>query len=157
MSSQINWLVKGYPYSLHRTNPTAVDNGFLVSHIWINTSAETAFILSGITSGAASWTSRAPDYILNAGTEHEVRVIEKTASGTVSTGGPTGEYHIQGTDQALDMGGPNQVTVEQTKSAINTAQNGEIMLTPKAAALGGAEGTVFYNSLDDHIYVGTEP
>jgi len=33
---------------------------------------------------------------------------------------------------------------------------GELKLTPKAAAVGGAEGTMFYNSGDDHVYVGTE-
>jgi hypothetical protein len=33
---------------------------------------------------------------------------------------------------------------------------GELTLTPKAASLSTAEGTIFYCSDDDHIYVGTE-
>lgn len=34
-------------------------------------------------------------------------------------------------------------------------ENGELVLTPKAAAVGGAEGTIFYDSDDDHVYVAT--
>jgi len=50
---------------------------------------------------------------------------------------------------------------EQTSSGgetatISTPDDGEVHLTPKAASTGGAEGTMFYNSLDDHVYVGTE-
>ena len=34
-------------------------------------------------------------------------------------------------------------------------EGSEIRLTPKASSTG-AEGTIFYDSDDDHIYVGTE-
>lgn len=37
----------------------------------------------------------------------------------------------------------------------STGEFGEILLTPKASSTG-AEGTVFYDSDDDHVYVGTE-
>lgn len=37
----------------------------------------------------------------------------------------------------------------------NIANIGEIQLTPKASSTG-AEGTIFYDSDDDHVYVATE-
>jgi hypothetical protein len=157
MSTQINWLVKGYPYSLHTRNPAATDNGFIASHIWINITAETAFILLGVTGGSASWSSRAPDYILNLDTEYQINVIEQTASGSQTTGGGAiEEYHVQGTDQYLDRGGGYEVSVVEARNAADTAQNGEIMLTPKAVAVSNAEGTMFFSSDDDHVYVATE-
>jgi hypothetical protein len=49
------------------------------------------------------------------------------------------------------------ITHAAASSAIATAQNGEVMLTPRAAAISGLEGTMFYCSTDDHVYVGCEP
>lgn len=40
--------------------------------------------------------------------------------------------------------------------AIADPDDGEVHLTPKEASTG-AEGTMFYNGLDDHVYVGVEP
>jgi len=40
--------------------------------------------------------------------------------------------------------------------SIANPNDGEVHLTPKLASTG-AEGTMFYNSLDDHVYVGVEP
>jgi len=40
-------------------------------------------------------------------------------------------------------------------AACGIAVDGEIHLTPKASS-GGPEGTIFYASADDHVYVGTE-
>ena len=41
-------------------------------------------------------------------------------------------------------------------AAISDPNDGEVHLTPKAASATGAEGVMFYNSADDHVYVGTE-
>ena len=38
---------------------------------------------------------------------------------------------------------------------IANPDDGEVHLTPKASS-SGAEGTMFYNSNDDHVYVATE-
>jgi len=40
-------------------------------------------------------------------------------------------------------------------SAVEANALSEIRLTPKASS-SGAEGTIFYDSDDDHVYVGTE-
>jgi hypothetical protein len=46
-------------------------------------------------------------------------------------------------------------------TAINAVEgfvgsDGEIHLTPKVSSSSSAEGTIFYDSDDDHVYVGTE-
>uniref|UniRef100_A0A6M3JFM4 Uncharacterized protein n=1 Tax=viral metagenome TaxID=1070528 RepID=A0A6M3JFM4_9ZZZZ len=46
-------------------------------------------------------------------------------------------------------------TTGGSTGAIATPDDGELHLTPKASSTG-AEGTIFYDSGDDHIYVGTE-
>lgn len=38
---------------------------------------------------------------------------------------------------------------------VATPNDGEVHLTPKASS-SGAEGTMFYNDADDHVYVATE-
>ncbi len=42
-----------------------------------------------------------------------------------------------------------------TGATIATPNDGEVHLTPKTSSTG-AEGTIFYDSDDDHIYVATE-
>lgn len=39
---------------------------------------------------------------------------------------------------------------------IATPDDGEVHLTPKTTSTTGAEGTMFYSSIDNHVYVGTE-
>lgn len=39
---------------------------------------------------------------------------------------------------------------------IATPDNGEVNFLPKAASATGARGAMFFSSVDDHIYVGTE-
>ena len=43
-----------------------------------------------------------------------------------------------------------------TGITIATPNDGEVHLTPKASSTG-AEGTMFYDSDDDHVWVATEP
>jgi len=44
---------------------------------------------------------------------------------------------------------------DMLKSVYDPNDEGEIRLTPKASSTG-AEGTIFYDSDDDHVYVATE-
>jgi hypothetical protein len=39
---------------------------------------------------------------------------------------------------------------------ITFPDDGEVHFTPKVASTTGAEGVMFYNSADDHVYVGVE-
>jgi len=41
-------------------------------------------------------------------------------------------------------------------ATIGTPDDGEVHLTPKAASAAGTEGTMFYASGDDSVYVATE-
>jgi len=118
MSSKTSWLVKGYPYSVHIKAPTPADNNYIAPHIWINSATETAYILLSVIDGVASWTVRAPDYIKNEGTEYQINVVERTATGTQSTGAGSLLDHVQGTDQGLDTGGSNYVAAADVKDAV---------------------------------------
>jgi len=42
------------------------------------------------------------------------------------------------------------------RAANDSPELSEITLTPKASSDSVAEGTIFYCSSDDHVYVGTE-
>jgi hypothetical protein len=56
-------------------------------------------------------------------------------------GGSTAErYHITGSQQV----------------AISSIGNGEVNFTPKPVAIGTAEGTLFYCSTDNYLYLGVE-
>lgn len=57
-------------------------------------------------------------------------------------------YHHDG----WEMGSP---TVLEISGALAGSVFDEIRLVPKASSTG-AEGTIFYDSDDDHVYVGTE-
>jgi len=46
-------------------------------------------------------------------------------------------------------GGPDEVD-------LTGLEGSEIRLTPKASSAATAEGTIFYASGDNHVYVGTE-
>jgi uncharacterized protein GlcG (DUF336 family) len=54
-------------------------------------------------------------------------------------------------------GGTGVTTIDDLIAALGiTGANGEVALTPKEAADGTAEGTMFYCSTDNAVYVGTE-
>jgi hypothetical protein len=59
-------------------------------------------------------------------------------------------------------GGTGVTTIDDLIAALGitggggVGANGEVALTPKAAADGTAEGTMFYCSTDNAVYVGTE-
>ena len=63
------------------------------------------------------------------------------------------------TETVLGQTPATPVIVEDERSGVNpdiaNPDDGEVHLTPKAAS-SGAEGTMFYNSSDDHVYVATE-
>jgi len=77
----------------------------------------------------------------------------------------TVERAQEGTTAALHLIGANvylNITAQHLSdlnTAVNTlegiASDGEIHLTPKSSS-SGAEGTMFYDSGDNHVYVGTE-
>lgn len=50
---------------------------------------------------------------------------------------------------------PSAGVGDMTKAVYDPQDEGAIRLTPRASSTG-AEGTIFYNSADDHVYVGTE-
>ncbi len=159
-----SWLVKGYPYSVNIRNPTSADNTYLPSHIWINADAVTAYSLDSITGGVATWSVRSPDYIMNKDTEYQINVIERVPSGVGTTGAPptitglpnqagqAGEYLKTDGFSASWEPPPGGTELPD----IADPDDGEVHLTPKTSSTG-AEGTMFYNGLDDHVYVGVEP
>ena len=77
----------------------------------------------------------------------------------------SGEYH-QGlaTDGNALIGGDQSVTGDLTVGGdldvtgaleVDSIETGEILLTPKSSS-SGAEGTIYYDSDDDYVYVATE-
>jgi len=158
-----SWLVKGYPYSVNLRDPTQADNGFLASHIWINAESVTAYILDSVVGGVATWSVRPPDYIKNLGTEYQINVIERVPTGTGTTGAPP---TITGLPDQAGQAGEYLKTDGQSASweplpggvalpEIADPDDGELHLTPKASS-NGAEGTIFYSSDDNSVYVGVE-
>lgn len=70
------------------------------------------------------------------------------------------KLEIDGATTYLDKDGSNNMTFTDAVTGTKTlAELGgavsEINLTPKTSS-SGPEGTIFYNSNDDHVYVGTE-
>lgn len=61
--------------------------------------------------------------------------------------------------EAVVAQNPVHVVIEDESGVvmpdIANPDDGEVHLTPKASS-SGAEGTMFYNSNDDHVYVATE-
>ena len=61
--------------------------------------------------------------------------------------------------EAVVAQNPVHVVIEDESGGvmpdIANPDDGEVHLTPKASS-SGAEGTMFYNSNDDHVYVATE-
>ena len=56
---------------------------------------------------------------------------------------------------AAEVAGGMAGTGDMTKAVYDTKNEGAIRLTPRASSTG-PEGTIFYNSSDDSVYVGTE-
>ena len=158
MATKISWHVKGYPYSIHNTVPTAANNAYLAPYIWINSVTKIAYILSG----SSGWSVRPPDYILNEGTDYQINVIERDITGSQSTGAPADLGYISGTntgDILVWNAGTNRWEVRAGGEAgialISTPNDGELHLTPKASSTG-PEGTVFYCNADKYLYVGVD-
>jgi hypothetical protein len=158
MTAKISWVVKGYPYSVSNVAPTTANNTYLAPYIWINSTTEIAYILSG----TSVWSVRPPDHILNEGTDYQINVIERDATGTQSTGAPTDLGYLTGTvtgDLIVWNAGTNKWEVKaggaEGIAAISTPNDGELHLTPKASS-SGAEGTIFYCGDDNAVYVGVE-
>lgn len=63
------------------------------------------------------------------------------------------------TETVLGQTPATPVIVEDERSGVNpdiaNPDDGEVHLTPKSSS-SGAEGTMFYNDLDNHVYVATE-
>lgn len=51
---------------------------------------------------------------------------------------------------------PESVPAGSEAATISTPDDGEVHLTPKAASVTGARGVMYFNSADDHVYVGAE-
>lgn len=63
----------------------------------------------------------------------------------------TGQGTVEGTPTEPN----NVIRKTDVDEAMEVTKGGEIHLTPKASSTG-AEGTIFYCSDDDRVYVGTE-
>jgi len=79
--SQPGWIVKGYSYGFKKTSPGATDDGYPIGYIWIDATANIAYILSGIEEGQATWVVKLPDAITNNGTGGQINVIGESYTG----------------------------------------------------------------------------
>ena len=63
------------------------------------------------------------------------------------------------TETVLGQEPATPVVIEDERGGVNpdiaNPDDGEVHLTPKSSS-SGAEGTMFYNETDDHVYVATE-
>lgn len=59
-----------------------------------------------------------------------------------------------GAQQSIDIN-PSAGGGDMTKAVYDPEDEGAIRLTPRTSS-SGAEGTIFYDSDDDHVYVATE-
>jgi hypothetical protein len=91
--------------------------------------------------------------------EGEVK-LSKSVSRVVETAPPeppTSTY-LHNDLSSIQGGSATQryhLTADQ-HTVIEAENNGEVRLVPKAAAVGTAEGTMFYCSTDNYVYVGVE-
>ena len=89
----------------------------------------------------------ATPYDYGDGKMHNKSYLDKPIIHNGSTGlqgGTTGEYYHLTADEA------------QKVDWLHTPADGEITLTPKASSSSTAEGTIFYCSDDNSVYVGVE-
>ncbi|MBA7609788.1 hypothetical protein ES703_16982 [subsurface metagenome] len=63
-------------------------------------------------------------------------------------------HHAQDHSASHESGGGDEL-FDQNLNRVDNVQFGEVRLTPKASS-SGAEGTIFYDSVDKCVYVGVE-
>jgi hypothetical protein len=69
-------------------------------------------------------------------------------------------FEVDGSTTYIDKDASNNMTFTDSQTGTKTlgelvsvGSSGELTLTPKESAVNTTEGTVFYNSSDDHLYV----
>ncbi|MFZ2809445.1 MAG: right-handed parallel beta-helix repeat-containing protein [Desulfosalsimonadaceae bacterium] len=84
-----NWAIKGYSYGFKSRSPVPSDTGYPLNYVWIDRSANLAYILSDLSDGIAAWSFRPPDSIINDGTIGQVNIIgDSSLNDIVSVPGP---------------------------------------------------------------------
>jgi len=168
--SQASWLIKGgYSYGLKRSAPQSTDANYPVgSYVWVDTAANVAYILNGVTDGRAEWAVRPPDTVLNVA-DKQINVIGETYSqdfqyqdNPESLGGVEVVINQEGGSGDLPIGHNTGDLIRYNagtgawESCAEPAEFKQINLTPRDSPMEDTEGGVYYKSTDKSIYVCTE-
>jgi len=159
-------------YTLHGLDNNALKqlaDGQLASTITDIYTADSVDVVSAITLVNTDSAARTVNLYLTPSGGTARRIIPKDlslgigyslyADGTkVTVLAPTGavSYTVTPTDHSTlsNLQGGTEAEYYHLTSAQETLfDNGEYVLTPKGSATSGAQGTIYYNSGDDHVYV----
>jgi len=118
-----------------------------------------------VTAAATSWIVNSgavfpSTYPYNLTCNNEIVQVTNRSSNTLTVTraqeGTSAATHSDGAQVYLNI---TAKAISDLNTAVNTvegiATSGEVRLTPKSSS-SGPEGTMFYDSDDDHVYVGTE-
>ncbi len=167
---QTSWLIKGgYSYGLKRSAPQRTDATYPVgSYIWVDTAANVAYILNGVTEGRAEWAVRPPDSILTVA-DKQINVIGNAypqdfqyQDNPESLGGVEVVVNQEGGTGNLPAGTNTGDLIRYNagtgawESCAEPAEFKQINLTPRDSPMEEAEGGVYYKSTDKSVYVCTE-
>jgi len=122
-------------------------------------------LATAVTAVTTSWPvadgSKFPtDYPYDVTNEDEIARVTNNAGNvltvTRAVQGTIAAAHKLGTAVCLNATAKSVTDLNTAVNALEAvAGDGELRLTPKASS-SGPEGTMFYDSDDDHVYVGTE-